>query len=395
LCRDLDGFFDHVWTVHPALGASPTHSHVPPVGPPTRVEFAPRHTVIEGPVARFAWRGRLPRLNFLIAQSVLVARLLRVVRQERVSVIRVSDPYYAGLLGLLIARVAGLPLVVRINANQDLIYDAVGETAYPRLFRWRAVEKRIERFVLERGDLVAAGNENNRQFALANGARPERSTVFRAGVWVDPVHFKVEPEKRRSIRLELGLGDRPFVVIVGRLERLKHPEDVLHVLVEAKARQPDLAAVFVGDGRMRGDLEALAAELGVADDVQFAGSRDQEWVAAALTSATVVLSALTGRVLVEACLSGTPVVAYDVEWHFELVSNGETGILVPYRDTHEMADAVCDLVSDPARAALLGKKARAVALEMMNPTRLMQHERNEYVKLLEGKMNRRRLLGVR
>lgn len=381
-CRDLDGFFEHVWSVHPMVGASPEHSRSFSVGSPSATLLAARHTVLEGRVGQFRWLEILPALNFLLSQAVLTARLLRLIRHERISIIRAGDPYYHGLLGLLLARLSRLPLVVRITANQDSIYDATGELTFPRLFRFRAIERRIAHFVLRRADLVAAGSENNRHFALANGARPERSTLFRYGTWIDPVHFRTEPAARASVRSELQIGDRPFVVLVSRLERVKHPEDVLRVLVEAQRRQPHLAAVFVGDGTMREDLAATAAELGIGESVRFVGNREQPWIAAALTSASVVLSPLTGRALVEASLSGTPVVAYDVEWHSELVSTGETGMLVPYRDTVAMAAAVCALAEDTPMASMIGKNARVKALEMMDPERLMDHERGQYLQLL-------------
>ena len=99
---------------------------------------------------------------------------------------------------------------------------------------------------------------------------------------------------------------------------------------------------------------------------------------------TVALSPLTGRALVEACLSGTPVVAYHVEWHSDLVSTGETGVLLPYRRIQQMAEAVCLLSSHASLAAAIGQKARAAALEMMYPSGLKSHERAEYLKLLRS-----------
>lgn len=382
-CRDLEGFFEHVWSVHPAVGASREHSRHSAFGLPSTVRLADHHTVMEGRVGQFERLDVLPRLNFVIAQMVLFVYLMRLVRSEGISIIRVGDPYYTGLLGLALARLNRAPLVVRINANYDFMYQSTGELAFPRLFPSRRLERRVAGFVLARADLVAAGSDDNLGFAIDNGARPERSTIFRYGTWVDPIHFESEPSERPSVRAELGVGARPMLVLVSRLERVKHPDDVVHVLAEAKRRHSDLAAVFVGDGSMRDELESLAAELGLSADVFFAGNRDQRWVAAALSSADVVLSPLTGRALVEACLSGTPVVAYDVEWHSELVSSGETGVLVPYRDMARMADAVCSLLCDPERARVLGEQGRTAALRLMDPRRLMEHERSEYRKLLE------------
>ncbi|MDQ4142195.1 MAG: glycosyltransferase family 4 protein [Actinomycetota bacterium] len=388
-CRDVDGLFDHVWSVNPIIGASPEHWGEQSIGPPSTMRLTERHTVVEGRIGRFVSLRRLPWLNFVVAQFLLLIRLLWLIRKERISMIRAGDPYYLGLFGMLLAASHRLPFVVRVNANQDIIYETTGMPAYPRLLRYRWLEKRIERFVLSRADLVAGGNQNNLNFALANGARPEHSTVFRCGTWMDPVHFEVEPEMR--CRLDLGFRPgQPFLIIVGRLAPVKRPQDVIEVLRIAREKEPTLGAVFVGDGPMMEELRSAAERINAGDDVRFVGNQDQSWVASALTSASVVLSPLTGRALVEACLSGTPVVAYDVEWHSELVLNGETGMLVPFGDTEEMAEAVCALLGDPDRAAIMGKRARAAALGMMDPARLIEHERAEYLKVLRGSRGRER-----
>ncbi|MDQ4129838.1 MAG: glycosyltransferase family 4 protein [Actinomycetota bacterium] len=384
-CRDLEGFFDHVWSVHPAAGADPNEPWESSVGPLTTTEISPRHTMVEGRVAFKPWLRYLPKLNFVLGQCALFARLHRLVREEGIDVIRASEPFYLGLFGLALSRWNGVPLVVRLIANYDAGVYGEGQAAYPRLFRRRSVEKRIDRFVLARADLVAAGNEDIRGYALANGAREERTTVFLVGNAIDPVHFELEPSERPSVSDELDIGARPFIVLVSRLVPQKHPEDFLAVLAEARRRMPDLVGVLVGDGSMRGELEARARELGIGKALIFAGERNQQWIARALSSADVVLSPLTGRALVEATLSGTPVVAYDVDWHSELIEPGKTGLLVPFRDTRAMARAVCDLLADEGLASSLAEAARAKTRDLMDPQALIDHERQSYQRLLSGR----------
>jgi glycosyltransferase involved in cell wall biosynthesis len=253
---------------------------------------------------------------------------------------------------------------------------------YPRLFRWRFIEKLIDRYVLPRADLVAAGNKDILDYALANGATEEHSTMFLVGCLIEPLHFVLEPRKRPSVRAELGLSDQPVLVCVSRLEAVKCPEDVVRVTALAKRRVPDLVGVVVGDGSMRPELEEMVLDLGLGDDFKFVGNRDQEWIASALACATVVLSPLSGRALVEAALSGTPIVAYDVDWQSELVRTGETGILVPYREIDQMATAVVDLCGDRDMASSLGAAGREFALEVMDPRKLVRHEREAYRQLL-------------
>lgn len=382
--RDLDGFFAHVWSVYPFVGADGSLGRNPTVGSPSSTSISPRHVVIEGTVAFRQWLRPFPALNFLLGQAGLVLKLSRTIRRERISVVRASEPYYLGLLGLLLARWNGRPFVVRLIANYDADFWDKGKPMFPRLFRWRSLEKRIERYVLPRADLVAAGNEDIKRYALANGARRDRTTVFLVGGLIDPVHFELEPGHRLSVRPELGLGGRPVLICVSRLERVKHPEDVVRVLAQVRSHVPEAAAVLVGDGSMRSELEEMARTLGLEEHLFFVGNRDQLWISRALASASVVLSPLSGRALVEGALSGAPIVAYDIDWHSELIRSGETGLLVSYRDWKLMAAAVVDLLADPIRAAELGGAARASALNAMDPRKLMRHERDAYLQVLGG-----------
>ncbi len=104
--------------------------------------------------------------------------------------------------------------------------------------------------------------------------------------------------------------------------------------------------------------------------------------ASQLNSAAVISCPLSGRVLLEALLSGRPVVAYDVEWHAEVVRDGETGVLVSYRDARAMGQAIARLVREPAEARRLGDRAREATLAYADPDAVAQEKRRAYTSLL-------------
>jgi glycosyltransferase involved in cell wall biosynthesis len=370
--RDLDGYFEHVWNVHPLIGA---RADCPPheaVGPPVVTALNAAHTMIEGRVRRFAALERMPYLDFVCAQLQLVGMLERIVAREGVGIVR-GDPYYHGLLALLLSRLHGRSMEVRILGNYDAIYEATGVLTYPRMIPWRGLERRVARFTMSRADSVVIGSDDHRAYAVRNGARPERVTHLANASMVSPIHLS-EPRERPPVADEFGFGDRPVVMCVSRLEALKHPQDVVRAVAAARRRDPRIAALIVGEGAMREELDRLCGELGV-QDIVFAGDRDQRWIASMLTQSTVFAAPLAGLALVEAALSGTPIVAYDFDWHPELLRSGQEGLLVPYRDTDAMADAICALAGDPARAAVMAAAARARALEFMRPDQLIADER--------------------
>lgn len=371
--RDLDGFFDHVWSVHPFAGLVPGTPTLTSFGPPAITPLTAAHTMIEGKPGRFRRLASLPYLNFVLAQAQLTLLLDRIVHDHGVAIIR-GDPYYHGLLAWLLSALSGRPWEIRVIGNHDWIYETTGELAYARLFRWRFVELRVAHFTLTRADSVVVQSEFNREYVIRHGAAPERVEISPMAIFVDAVHV-VEPGDREPLDDEFGLGDRPVVAFVGRLERVKHPEDVIISVAKARRRDPRIAALIIGDGSLRQELSALCAELGVANDVRFAGTRDQAWIARMLPRCTVIAAPLSGMSLVESALSGTAIVAYDVEWHPEFVQPDREALVVAYRDTDAMAEAICTLVDDPALASRLAVAARARALDVMRPSKLIGHER--------------------
>jgi len=392
ICRDLGGFFDQVWTVHPFATLVTSSAWSPRYGRPQETRLGPRHVFVEGKVGRFDALRRIGPLNFLVAQMELLARLTRIVREYHVSAVRAGDPLLMGLYGWWLARRCGIPLVVRVNANYERLRRETGRPVMPRCFRTARNERAVERFVLARAALVAAVNDENLRYALSMGARDDRATVFRYGNLVAPVHF-TPPQLResgRALLAALGVHERPFLMCVGRLERAKMPDHAVRALAIVRSQGFDAVLVMVGGGSLLAELRALASELGVAAHVVFAGERDQDWLSRVIPHAAVVLSPLTGRALSEVALGGAPTVAYDLDWQGELIRRGETGELVEAYDVDAMARAACRLLADTAYARRVGRALRDTARETMDPERLDAHERSQYARLVDGQHPRAR-----
>lgn len=383
LIRDIKGYFDHVWSVHPFSTINAPQDTSNTFGGFNKTLFSKRHTIIEGKIGRFNFMRFLPIFNFFLSQVELLVYLVKLIKKEKINVIRSNDPHYIGLLGLLLSRICKIPFVIRIGGNWDKYYKETGKPAMPRLFKKRWIEKIVERFVFKRADLVAGANLDNLSFAIANGARKEFTTLFRYGNLLHPAH-RMYPDERQpadDILAGAGLAGYKFAIYIGRLERVKIPDHVIMVVAELKKKGYDFKGLLVGDGSMKELLLKKAGELGITENIIFTGNKDQEWIARVLPYATVVLSPHTGRALTEAALSGVPIVAYDIDWQPELIKTGETGELVEYRNWSAMADAVVKILDDPMYAQRIGTNVRKAVMEMMDSEKLNEHERNEYEKL--------------
>jgi glycosyltransferase involved in cell wall biosynthesis len=166
-----------------------------------------------------------------------------------------------------------------------------------------------------------------------------------------------------DVRAPLGLGPAvPILAFTGRLTHENYVDDILD-LAEALARpRDDFAVVLAGDGPERARLEArVAASPALTRHVRLPGFVTKDTVMALRRQSALALCLMGGYSLIEACAAARPVIAYDVEWHRELVS-AETGALVAEGDVAGLVAAVEDLLSDPRRADALGRAARDHAL---------------------------------
>lgn len=168
------------------------------------------------------------------------------------------------------------------------------------------------------------------------------------------------------IRSELSIpSDAPVVGTVGRLVERKGHMDLLHAWSNVSHSHPEAQLVIVGYGPQRESLEARARELGVDQQVCFTGSRDD--IPAVLEMIDVFVfpshwEGLPGAVQ-EAMAAGLPIVATDVNGTNELISDGETGLLVSPKAPTALAAAIDQLLTDRQQATALGERAQAVAFD--------------------------------
>lgn len=149
-------------------------------------------------------------------------------------------------------------------------------------------------------------------------------------------------------------------VMVGRMVPLKGVETLLRAAALVVAACPSFQLELAGDGESLPGLRRLAGELGLAGHVRFLGEVGD--VAGLLGRASLfVLPSYSEGIsltLLEAMARGLPVVATAVGGNAEVVSDGETGVLVPARDPARLAQALLGLWRDPARARELGQAGR-------------------------------------
>jgi glycosyltransferase involved in cell wall biosynthesis len=174
----------------------------------------------------------------------------------------------------------------------------------------------------------------------------------------------------------------PCFLAVGRFVAKKGPLITLEAFAIAARTRPALQLVMVGEGPLLDCARRRAVELGVSERVQFTGVELPPQIAERLRhSRGFVQHSLTGPdgdqegspvAVMEAQLSGVPVVATRHAGIPEVVLDGHTGLLVDEGDGAAMAVAIGRLADDPALAARLGAAGRARALKQFTVTHHLQ-----------------------
>ena len=157
----------------------------------------------------------------------------------------------------------------------------------------------------------------------------------------------------------------PVMLAAGRLTEQKDFATLLRAFARLRAKTP-VRLIILGEGRLRGALDALARQLGVSDDVALPGFSVNPYAWMSRASLFVLSSAWEGspNVLTEALALGVPALSTDCpSGPREVLAGGRYGILVPVGDDAGLAEAMRDTLAAPLPAATLRQAVSAYTVE--------------------------------
>lgn len=201
---------------------------------------------------------------------------------------------------------------------------------------------------------------------------------------VDTMRYSRFIDQVESRRL---LGYNPDVPIIGVVARLALVKDHAALLAACRLIKNDaheFRLLVVGDGPLRGELEALAVSLGLEDEVTFTGSRSDVPELMQAMDVFVLSSRSEGisLTLIEAMACELPIVATSVGGNPEVVMAGETGFLVPSNDPAALAAKIIQLLKSPEMRQKLGIQGRRRAEREFSLSRATAQYANLYHSIL-------------
>ncbi len=279
-------------------------------------------------------------------------QLTKWMKQQRFDLVQTFFPE-SNLMGPVLARLAGVRVI--LGSRRDLNYWMTGKFAM--------AQRVTNRFVTR---LVANSQAVRDVIVRTEGVPLSKVEVLYNGIDLD--RFKPWPEQRTRIRARLGLGETD--VLIGNVSNLRPVKGVLlfaKAAVQVARESPVAHFLFVGEGPLRPQLEAMIHESGFSNRFHLVGRQQDVVPYLSACDAAVLSSESEGfsNSLLEYMATCLPTIATDVGGNREALGE-EAGILVPPGDAGALAVAIQALVKDPEERARLSNSARERAIRLFN-----------------------------
>jgi len=282
-----------------------------------------------------------------IAIAYHLARIFQRVRPDIVH----THKYKDSILGSIVARCVRVPHVVRVVHGMPEPFRGLKNL---KMTLYTLADRFVTNQLIDR--VIAVSCDIQKVLKHTYGAN--RVVCIHNGIDLEAVHVTNQrQEKRKEWHIDVGA-----VVIgtVGRLVPVKGHAILVEALRILHSSNHHVTLLLVGDGPLRGQLEAEVKRLGLDKSVIFAGHQDQSYDFISMMDIFVLPSLHEGipMVLLEALALKRPVIASRVGGIPEVVSHGLSGILVRPANAGELAAGLVEMIQDREKTMAFGAAGR-------------------------------------
>ena len=294
------------------------------------------------------------RTTLMLPTPFVARRAARLVREHDIHTVWFGAAAPLAILSPALRKAGAQRIIASTHGHE------VGWSMLP-------IARQILRLIGTNTDAITYVSKYTRsRFSAAFGSRAALE-YLPPGVDID--RFAPDPDARRRIRQQLGLGDRPTILCLSRLVPRKGQDSLIRALPAIAREVPDVALVIAGGGPYAEKLHELADANGTGKHVVFAGSVPVADLAAFHAMPDVFAMPCRTRgagldveglgiVFLEASAAGVPVVAGRSGGAPETVRDGETGRVVDGRSHQEIVDTIADILADPGLGLRMGEAGR-------------------------------------
>ncbi|WP_308637939.1 glycosyltransferase family 4 protein [Paenibacillus silvisoli] len=241
----------------------------------------------------------------------------------------------------------------------------------------------IEHYGAMSGDITLTANNWQKQLLVQSfGVPEERISVFPYGLDIEA--FRRKARGRTSIKKP---ADRKVIICPARLSFVKGIDVLIAALSIVKQARQDWVCWIVGEGEQRAELEQLSAALGLQQDIQFLGVRDDVPALLAISDIFVHSCIQDNQPfsVMEAQVAGLPTLVSTAGGLPEMVEHGVTGLISSVKDSATLAGHLTLLLEDEAYRLQLGRNAKAWGTAHWSMDTMMERVLAVYQSVLNSK----------
>ncbi|RLG21353.1 hypothetical protein DRN74_02200 [Candidatus Micrarchaeota archaeon] len=324
----------------------------------TMVSMGHEVTVITPDIWANKGKGKIEGLNTIRLHRATAhwpSAMLYIIRASRlINALKVDIVHYHNLLPEA--------LISKLTKHRPRIF-----TAHESRFL-KMAEKRYNhlllRWLLHHYDFIIAPSQELINTASSLGFPSKRTMFIPNGV--DDKKFNPEIDGTR-IRRKYKIGNKKLILVPRRLVEKNGVVYLVRAIPEIRKHYKNFKVLIAGDGPERSRIQKEALRLNILQHIIFAGNIDYEEMPFYYAAANIVvlpsLKEATSIAGLEAMACGKPLVGTNVGGIPAIIDNNETGLLVPPRDPHSLAEAVIKLLIDNKLSLFFGRKGRQKAIK--------------------------------
>lgn len=332
---------------------------------------------------------RLKASSFLFSPRYKVSywpkrQVRKVIDEFKPDVINIHNFYWIGIAAIKYAKKKGIKVVA---TNHFMPENAFLNMPLGKVFK-RMLIKITWKFLVKyhnMADYVTSPTPTADKLLRDHGLKVSSVAISNG---IDTNKFKAGLDAN-TVRQKYNVPLEPVIIYLGRVDGEKRLDILLEGFAMYKKKSPGQYGhlLIVGDGVKRHELKELAHKLGIPEHVTFAGfiPEDEKPLVYNLASVFAITSPaeLQSIVTLEAMASSLPIVAVDVAALKELVHDGENGYLVPFENTHALAEKLQKILENPELAKKFGQESRKIVVEYHSTEKTFELYNNIYKAVLD------------
>jgi len=327
----------------------------------------------------------LRKLSYVLAPSFFISGLISLIKlhkKHRFDIIHAHWVIPNGPIATTFSLITNTPMIITLHGSDIFVSLKKGFLGF------------ITKICFKYASFITVCSQHLYESALSLGAVPEQLRLI---VWgadpaiFDPSNFPPQDIIRKSLKLPTS-GN--IILSLGRLVKKKGVEYLIKAAPYVKKKVPDVSIVIAGDGPELKTLKQLAVDLRAQDYIHFIGKVDWDHVPLLLHASDVFVAPSiedeSGNMdglpttILEAMAAGKPIVATNIAGIPLVILEGRTGLLVPPRDSHALAEAIVLILLNKSLREKMGFWSRKMVINYLNWNRVAREFSYIYINALKN-----------